>query len=390
MKNLSHKHVWILAAPIIISNISVPLVGAVDTAVVGHLTRPDYIGAVALGAIIFSFLYWGFGFLRMGTTGFVARAYGAEDTEELSRITLRVLFLGVAIGLLIILLGHPLIRLALNWLQSEASVERLAESYSIIRIWSAPATLMIYVFTGIFIGLHNTRLAFVLQIVLNLTNIGLDLLFVPVLELGVQGVAWATLIAEYTAALTGIFLLRKRLAAAFATVKWSEIFAWQAIRELMKTNGDIFIRTLCLVFSFAFFTAQSAKMGTVVLAANTVLIHLQSIMAYGLDGFAHSAEALAGSAYGARDRARFSRAVKLTTLWSGLMAVAVSVAYWIFGSQNAMILSSVGYLLLVFWLQPIWGNHGLFLALSGFMVLRTLTLGAYYPSILRSIDRDNQ
>ncbi len=436
MKDITHKSVWVLAGPIIISNISVPLVGAVDTAVMGHLAEPDYMGAVALGAMIFSFLYWGFGFLRMGTTGFVARAYGAQDEEELSNITLRVLLLGIALGLLVILIGNPLIRLTLYWLQSEESVELLAQNYSLIRVWSAPATLMVYVFTGIFIGLHNTRLAFILQIVLNLTNIGLDLLFVVVWEFGVEGVAWATLIAEYTAAATGLFLLRKRLTVAFSNVNWSAVFAYQAIKELMLANSHIFVRTLCLVFSFAFFTAQSAKMGTVVLAANTVLIHLQSIMAYGLDGFAHSAEALAGSAYGAKKREQFSKAVKLTTLWSAVMALAISIAYWFFGSQivslftnidsvllianeyllwmvlapivgflsfqldgifigtgftkamrNAMLVSTIGYLLMVFWFQPMWNNHGLFLAFTGFMILRALTLGAYYPSIIRSMER---
>ena len=193
---LTHRRVWALAGPIIISNISVPLVGAVDTAVVGHLPEPDSIGAVALGALIFTFLFWGFGFLRMGTTGFIARAYGANDQQALSDTLLRVLLLAVVLGAFIILLGHPLIQLALYLLDSSDSIESLAESYATIRIWSAPATLSIYVLTGIFIGLQNMRYVFVLQLVMNMINVLLDLLFVLGFDMGVEGVALATLIAE--------------------------------------------------------------------------------------------------------------------------------------------------------------------------------------------------
>ena len=221
--SITNRTVWALAGPMIISNLSVPLVGAVDTAVVGHLPAPHYIGAVAVGAVIFSFLYWGFGFLRMGSTGFIARAYGANDETALSQIMLRFLMLALLLGLVIILVGNPLIRLALYFIDSTVNVETLARQYAHIRIWSAPATLCIYVFTGIFIGLHQTRLALVLQLVLNITNIALDLLFVPILEFGVAGVAWATLIAEYTAAFCGFLLLRKTLVNALKTADWAQI-----------------------------------------------------------------------------------------------------------------------------------------------------------------------
>ena len=435
MQNITHYRVWSLAGPIILSNVSVPLVGAVDTAVMGHLAHPQFIGAVALGALIFSFLYWGFGFLRMGTTGFIARAFGADEKKELHDIILRAIILALILGLFIVIMGRPLIRFGLYCLQSEVLVESLAWDYSVIRVLSAPATLLIYVFTGIFIGLHNTRHAFVLQMVLNLTNIVLDLWFVPVLGFGIQGVAWATLIAEYSAVATGIWLLRKPLKAALSDVNWRRVLHYQAMKHMMTINSHIFIRTLCLVFSFAFFTAQSAKLGTVILAANTVLIHLQSIMAYALDGFAHSAEALAGSAYGAKNRKQFRRAVALTTFWSGLASALVAVCYALFGTtilgwftdipevidmaehylpwmiaapllafaafqldgifigtgftvamRNAMIASTVGYLALVLILQTAWGNHGLFLALSLFMILRAVTLGYYYPRIVEAID----
>ena len=197
-----------LAGPIMLSNVSVPLVGAVDTAVVGHLPDPAAIGAVALGALIFGFIFWSFGFLRMGTTGFVARAFGAGDSQALSETLLRVILLALVLGLVTISLSFPLIEFALYLLDSSDRVEQLTADYAYIRIWSAPATLCIYAFTGVFIGMHNTRRVFVLQIVLNVTNVLLDVVFVVGLGLGVEGVAVATLIAEYLAAGVGFYLLR--------------------------------------------------------------------------------------------------------------------------------------------------------------------------------------
>ena len=428
--DITHRAVWMLAGPMIVSNISVPLVGAVDTAVVGHLPEPRHIGAVALGALIFTFLYWGFGFLRMGTTGFIARAYGAGDTRALSSTLLRVLLLAALLGLAVIALGKPLIAFALYLLESSAPVERLASDYATIRLWSAPATLCVYVFTGWFIGTHNTRRALYLVLTLNLTNVALDLLFVPVLELGVAGVAWATLIAEYTAVITGFVMLRADLKRALSACRVRDVLEAGAMLELMRANGHIFVRTLCLMFAFAWFTAQSARLGEVVLAANTILMHLQSIMAYALDGFAHAVEALAGSAYGARNSRAFKRAVGLTTAWAAATAALVSIAYWLIGAQlvglftgieavlessarhlpwmmalpllsvwsfqldgifigvghtremrNAMLLSTAAYLALLAVLIPWLGNHGLFLGLSCFMVIRVATLWRYYPAI---------
>ena len=418
----------------IISNISVPLVGAVDTAVVGHLPQPHHIGAVALGALIFTFLYWGFGFLRMGTTGFIARAVGTGDAGMLSRTLLRVLLLALLFGLVIIALGKPLIAMALYFLQSSPRVEQLAADYSLIRVWSAPATLCVYVFTGLFIGMHNTRRALYLVLTLNLTNVALDLLFVAVLKLGVVGVAWATLIAEYVSATIGFFMLRVEIRRALTSIRWNEVLATDAMIELMRTNGNIFVRTMCLMFAFAWFTAQSARLGEVVLAANTILLHLQSIMAYALDGFAHAAEALAGSAYGARNPRTFRRAVRVSTAWAAAGALLASIAYLLFGGQiiglftnidavldvskqymgwmvalpllsvwsfqldgifigtgharemrNAMLVSTAVYLALVALLIPLLGNHGLFLALSCFMLIRAATLWRYYPRIVVSM-----
>ncbi len=431
---ITHRAVWALAGPMIISNISVPLVGAVDTAVVGRLPGPEYIGGVALGALIFSFIYWGFSFLRMGTTGYVARAKGAGDDQEMTLLLLRVLFLALLCGGIMILLGQPIIHFALFIIESSDQVEGLAAEYSSIRIWSAPATLLTYVFTGIFIGLHNTRHAFLLQIVLNLINVVLDLVFVPWLEFGVSGVAWATLIAEYVAAGLGFWLLRQRIRMALTHPDWVAVFSPGPMVKLMRTNSHIFVRTLCLVFAFALFTAQGAKLGEMILAANTILLHLHSVMAYGLDGFAHAAEALTGSAYGAGSRAQFKKAVNLTTWWAGITAVISVFLYLAFGQQliglftnqqnvlslatnflpwiiisplisvwsfqldgvfigvghtremqNAMLFSTFLYLGLIWLFLPLMGNHGLFFALTLFMIIRALTLWYYLPDITRAI-----
>lgn len=420
-----------MAGPIILANLSVPLVGAVDTAVVGHLPGPEYIGAVALGALIFSFLYWGFGFLRMGTTGFVARALGAADHAAMERLILRVLLLALVFGLLVLVLGRPVVALALWLIEGAAEVERLAGTYAHIRLWSAPATLCIYVCTGVFIGLKNTRYVLTLQLVLNLTNVLLDLIFVPWLGFGVEGVAWATLIAEYLAAGLGLWMLRPWLRRALDRPDWGAVLAPGPMAELMKSNGHLLVRTLCLVFAFSWFTAQSATLGELVLAANSILLHLQTFMAYGLDGFAHAAESLTGEASGARNRRRFRLAVRMTTLWAGIVALAVAAIYLVAGPwlltlfsdqapvlevagkylpwmilsplvsvwsyqldgifigsgntremQNAMALSTAIFVALTWMLLPWLGNHGLFLALTLFMGVRALTLLPYYRGAL--------
>ena len=434
---VSHRKVWVLAGPIILSNISVPLVGAVDTAVVGHLPEPQSIGAVALGALIFSFLYWGFSFLRMGTTGFVARAYGAGNWRELSDTLLRALLLALLFGAIAILLGRPLIQLALWLIDSSERVEALSIDYAHIRLWSAPAVLCVYVFTGIFIGLHDTRAAFMLQLGLNLTNILLDVLFVMAFGWGVEGVALASVIAEYLAMGIGIYLLRRQLRRALQGFERTRLLERSALLQLFNANGNIFLRTLCLQLGFAYFTAMGARQGEVILAANAVLLHLNSIMAYGLDGFAHAAEAMTGSAYGARREREFRRAVRLTSLWGALIALSTGFAYWILGDlliglftsidgvvananeylpwmviapilsvwsfqldgifigtghtremRNAMLVSLLLYLALLQVTIPAWGNHGLYLGLMAFMVLRAATLLFYFPGIVAAIRAD--
>ena len=425
---------WSLAAPIILANMSVPLVGLVDTAVVGHLPDPVYIGAVALGAVIFSFLYWGFGFLRMGTTGFVAQSFGAGDTTEVGRILVRALILALVFGAGLVLLQHPIGLLSFWALQGGHELESLAADYYRVRIWSAPAALANYAVLGCLIGLHNTRAALILQLVLNLTNVCLDLLFVLHFEWGVKGVAAASVISEYLAFAVGVIVIRSNLNRIGTGLVRHRILDKDKIKALLHVNFNIFIRTLCLVFAFAYFTAKGTYFGETVLAANAVLLHFQHILAYGLDGFAHAVEALAGSAYGARDKKAFRSAAYYTTLWALVLAGIYTLVYGLLGMQitriltsidavqivvadympwililplisvwsfqldgifvgttrtvemrNAMIVSLAVYLGSVWIMVPILGNHGLWLSLVVFMLVRTLTLGMKLPSIAEAL-----
>lgn len=413
---------------------SVPLVGAVDTAVVGHLPDPVYIGAVALGALIFSFLYWGFGFLRMGTTGFVAQAHGSRDVAEVGRAFMRSLLLAVLFGSTLVVLQLP-IGLASFWLlEGSMRLESLANDYFSIRIWSAPATLANYAVLGCLIGLQNTRAVLVLQLVLNLTNILLDLLFVIVFGWGVEGVAAASVISEYLALAAGLFIVGNNLHRIGGGMGLHGVFDKARLIALLHVNFNIFVRTMCLVFAFAFFTARSTALGEVILAANAVLLHLQHILAHGLDGFAHAVEGLAGGAYGARDRKGFRAAMFYTTLWAFVLAVVYTLVYALWGSyvvnlltgidsvragaaeympwvllspvisvwsfqldgifigttrtvemRNTMLLSVVVYLAAVWIAVPQWGNHGLWLALLVFMAARALTLALLLPGVDRRI-----
>jgi len=412
----------------------VPLVGAVDTAVVGHLPDPIYIGAVALGAIIFNFLFWGFGFLRMGTTGFVAQAYGAGDIDEVRATLARALLLAVGLGVLVVALQFP-IGLFVFWAFSGSfELESLANSYYAIRVWSAPATLANYAILGCLIGIQNTRAVLALQLVLNITNVLLDLLFVLALGWGVQGVALASVISEFVALAFASWLVMRNFNRLGGQWARSRIVDISKLKALLHVNINIFIRTLCLIFAFSYFIAIGTKMGEITLAANAVLLHLQHFLAYGLDGFAFAVESLAGSAYGARNRGAFRTAVRVTTIWALIVAGLFTVLYAVLGSsiisvitgiepvrlaaadyliwvlvspvlsvwsyqldgifigatrsvemRNGMVLSLLVYLLAIWLFVPLLGNHGLWLSLMIFMVTRAITLGLWYPRIERSM-----
>lgn len=426
--------VWALAWPIILTNLSSPLLGAVDTAVMGHLPDAAYIGGVAVGAIIFSFLFWGFGFLRMGTTGFTAQAFGADDPIELRAALIRPLALGAGLGVLLILLQAPIAALVFPLIDASESVTAFAVAYYEIRIWSAPATLIQYGVIGWLLGLQRPWAAMATQIAVNSLNILLDLYFVLELGWGVEGVAAATLIAEIAGTFVGLAIVVQTLRGVGGSWNWPTVLRRDRLIALFRVNRDIFIRTLCLILATSSFTAQSAAMSDVVLAANAILINLQHFLAHGLDGFAHAAEILGGGAVGARDRNAFRRVVMAATRLTVISTLTIAAVYAFFGEgiiglftdidavveaaaiylpwmilspvlsapsflldglfigatrtvamRNAMIVSLIIFLAACYLLVPALDNHGLWLAFMIFMVARAVTLAVAYPALERSI-----
>ncbi|MGB8712643.1 MAG: MATE family efflux transporter, partial [Onishia taeanensis] len=302
--------IWPLAWPIILSNITVPLLGLVDTAVVGHLPDSRYLAAVTLGAALFSFLYWGFGFLRMGTTGMTSQAVGREDDTEVRTLLGQSLVMAAVIGAGLILFSTPLIKLGLMLLDGSAQATTLAHEYAGIRILSAPAVLANYAILGWFLGQQNSRVTLMLMVLTNSVNIALDLWFVVGLGMTSDGVAWATVIADYTALTAGLWLVRSQLGALGGQLDRARLIALNAYQALFAVNAQLFLRTLGLLFAMAFFTAQGASQGDTVLAANAVLLQFIMLTSYGLDGFAHAAEALTGRAVGRARWDEFAAAVR--------------------------------------------------------------------------------
>ncbi|MDZ7828197.1 MAG: MATE family efflux transporter [Halofilum sp. (in: g-proteobacteria)] len=429
-----YRRAWQLAWPIILSNSSIPLVGAVDTAVMGHLPDPAFIGAVALGAGLFSILYWGFGFLRMGTTGFVAQALGSDDGAEARAALHRALLIACVLAAGLWILQWPIATVAFAFIEGSEQVEALTRTYFDWRIWSAPAVLANYAILGTLIGLQRTGFVLIIQLVLNGTNVALDLLFVPVLGMGVEGVALASVIAEYSAVAVGLLMVRQRLRTLPGIERTVHLREPGALRALFAVNGNIFVRTLCLVASLFYFTVVGTRLGETVVAANAILLQLQYFLAYGLDGFAHAAEGLAGSAWGARRADRFRAAIQSTTVCALVVALGYSLVYAVFGTvfigwmtdietvrsmaadylpwmilaplvsiwsfqldgifigttrtvemRNGMLIATIGYLAAVALLVPLWHNHGLWLALMLFLGLRALTLALWLPRLHRQL-----
>jgi MATE family multidrug resistance protein len=322
-----HRDVRRIALPMILSNVSVPLLGMVDTGVTGHLEDAAYLGAVAVGATIFGFLYTGVNFLRMGTTGIAAQRYGAGDDTGVRTSLGQALIVAEAIALALILLQRPVGELALGLVGANATVTEHARTYFGIRIWSAPATLAIYALTGWFIGLQNARVPLAIVLVTNATNIVLDLVLVIGLGMKVDGVAAATVAAEYTGLGTALLFVRAELARRGGRWSRRELTSPRAYSAFLAINGSLLVRTLSLMFTFAFVTAQGARQGSLILAANAILLNLQYLLSFALDGFAHAAEALVGRAVGARDAEALRRAVRLSLAWSLYVAAGFALFY---------------------------------------------------------------
>ncbi len=434
--SLSRRGVLYVAWPIILSNLATPLLGLVDTAVIGHLGEASLIGAIAIGSMIFSFLYWGFGFLRMGTTGLVAQAAGAGDTRAVVAAFYRALLTAIVIGFTLIAAQGPIGSFALAAVGGSPAVEAAALDYFQIRIWAAPVSLAQLAIMGFLLGTRQTRAMLFIQILLNSLNIGLDLLFVVGFGWGVAGIAAGTVIAESIALAVGLVVALRSLKALAGTLVTSlaELIDWPAIRRMLAMNGDLMIRTLSLTFGFAWFTNEGAKAGDVTLAANAILMQFVGFSAFFLDGFALTAESFVGHAVGARSKEMLKTTARLTTELALVAAVILSLTMLLVGDfaisaltnvdsvrnaaetyliwavaapvvsvwcylldgffigatrtremRNAMVVSLVVYLG-AWWLTQDFGNHGLWASLLIYFAARGLTLGAGFPGLLASVE----
>ena len=429
-----HRRTWRIALPVIVTNISVPLLGIVDTAVVGRLPGPEFVGAVAIGALIFNLLFHGCNFLRMGTTGLTAQSFGARDGREVRTWMMRALLLAVFIGTAMVILQWPIFEISSFIVGPSENVRPLTQEYFRIRIWSAPAALANLALLGWFFGVQNTRAALITQVYMNGINAILDVWFVVGLGWGVAGVAWATVIGESTAVLLGLALAARHLNRLGGRFDRTSVLQPAALKRMLGVNRDIFIRSMCLQAVFVILTAIGARMGDTVLAANAILLHIQVFTAYAMDGFSTAAEALAGEAKGARSRTRFNAAIRTTISWAFLFAVTFCGLTAVFGPnvidfltvsenvrtvareyliwsiflplvsvwsfqldgifigctwsremRNAMALSLLVYIGFLLVLVPAFGNHGLW---GGFMILmaaRAITLGLKLPKLQKEI-----
>jgi MATE family multidrug resistance protein len=344
-----NKRILKLAIPNIVSNITVPLLGMVDLALMGHLESVNYIGAIALGTMIFNFLYWGFGFLRMGTTGFTAQAYGRRDLADSIHTLGRALVVSLIGGLFLIILQVPVNNLSFWLLSADTSVEQLASEYFYIRIWAAPATISLYALTGWFIGMQNTRFPMFIAILVNLVNLGMNVLFVYGMNMKSDGVAMGTVIAQYSGLILSLFLFRKYYRKLLKHFQIEQLKKLSLLKDFMIVNKDIFIRTLCIIAVFTFFTSSSAAIDNHILAVNTVLIQFFFVYSFFVDGLAYGAEALTGKYIGARDQRNLKLSIKLLFRWGLGIAIVFSLLYG-FGyrhvvsllTDNQAILSAAG------------------------------------------------
>ena len=343
--SISYRYLLQKAWPIILANASVPLLGLVDTAVIGNVGSITDLGAIAFGALIFSFVYWSFGFLRMGTTGFAAQASGAGEEQEVRAVLGRALLIALCLGVVLILIQWPIGLAAFSLLDGSAPVEAVAQQYFDIRIWGAPATLATFALMGLLIGLGKSRTLLIVQLFLNGLNILLDVWFAGILGWGASGIALGTVIAEWTTVLLAGWLVYRTLneRKLLTEVFWpkAKIMDLSALLKTASANLDIMLRTLILVFSFAFFINQSAKFGDTVLASNHILLQLIAFSAFFLDGYAFVVEALVGGAIGAKRRDVFDLAVRRSTVLALITAILLALIIALVGDIAVMLMTDI-------------------------------------------------
>lgn len=428
-----HRKLWRLVWPLILSNITVPLLGLVDTAVLGHLSSPTYLAAVALCASLFSFIFWAFGFLKMGTTGLAAQAWGRGQRDGIYQTLLQALVVALVIGCFIFANQWWLLPLGLSLMQTPENLLAEAQLYGAIRIYSAPAILLQYAIVGWLVGCQRTREALIIAVSTNVVNIVLDLVFVLKLGMRTDGVALATTIAEYYSVVLGLCLCtRQHLKEILHLLMSRQLWQLKQYVRLLKFNVDLFVRTVLLLLVFAFFTAQGARLGDEIVAANAVLLTFLLLISNALDGFANGAESLCGEAIGKGNRPQFHLAVKVTGFWSVVTATVLSLcflilgewiialltdiaavrqnaknyllwlvvlpllavgAYWLDGvfigaakskeMRNTILGSAVVVFLPVWWLSQPWLNHGLWFSLAAFMLARSVIQWFYFVGLSR-------
>lgn len=419
---VTHRGVLAIAIPMTLAYLTTPLVGVVNLGVIGQLGDPALVGGVSIGALVFDFVFVTFNFLRSGTTGLVAQAFGAEDRHEIAATFFRALMVAIVVGLAVLLLNAPILAIVSRAIGGSSAVKAATADYWNVRVLAMPFALANYVVLGWLIGLGRAGWGLFLQTVLNGLNILLSIAFVHSLGLGVAGVGWASFAAETTTAILGVALVL-RLMDRSAWPNRARLLAREAFGRMIAVNRDIMIRSFTLLFAFAFFTARSAAAGDVVLAANEILLNLTIVAAFFLDGLASAAEQLAGRAVGARYRPAFERSFQLVVVWGLGVAIAISAFLWLAGPvivdamttsesvrqtarifliwaalfpvvgtlayqfdgifigatwsrdmRNMMLLSVLVYLVVWLGLAPLYGNHGLWIALLVFLGARSVTL----------------
>lgn len=421
-----NKEILRLAIPNILSNISIPLLSTVDTALMGRMSE-SHLGAVGIGAMIFNFVYWNFGFLRMGTTGMAAQAFGRKDNAEIIHIFGRAIIVALSVAALIVLLQKPFGEASFFLMNVPADQANLVSEYFYVRIYAAPASIALFAFMGWFFGMQNAIYPLLVTIILNIVNIVLSYLFVWHFDMGIAGVAWGTVIAQYVGLFLAIGLFAYKYNHLWQYHERKVVLQLDKFKQFLILNGDIFIRTFLLTFAFAFFHSQSAVLGEMVLAVNVILLQFLNWMSYAIDGFAFATESLVGKYFGAKDEKGTQKAIRYSFIWSFILALIFALSYWIFGTdllaiftdkahileaalpylpwmilmpiiatpcyiwdgiyigmtasvamRNTMIMALLIFLGCYFVLVPIYGNNGLWLALTIFLGARGLVQWGWF------------
>lgn len=418
------RQVFQIALPMTLASLSVPLLSLVDTAILGHLSSDNYLAAVAAGGSVITLLFWLFAFLRMGSTGLTARAWGANDERRCKELLFQSLLLALLLGLMVIIFRQFIVQIVLQLISPSAEVMPLAAEYCLIRVFAAPGTFMTYCAIGWLLGLQQARTTLAVMLFVNVANIALDFLFIVGFDWNSRGAALASLTAEYMGVVVALALVSIKLRTLSCGWQWRQLFQWHQYREFFAVNRHLFVRTALLLFTMTFFTAQGARQGDVVLAANAILMQLLLLIAFTQDGFAHAAESLTGQAIGAQQTERFLKICYTSTFWGFLIALLATLIYWLLphtivglftslsavasaalvywpwlvtlplfglicfmadgvfigsGKTRAMQQSMIVAVLMVF--LPVWffsrplGNHGLWLAYLSFLAARSLLMG---------------